>query len=214
MRTDDDYKYRRDKNFHQPQYQNEQMALETVGINMISQFPFGCYASHWFGCYEKIILALLHSCTIVGTISRKPQQEMSSYLTSLCPFIPQEFSRKPRTLYDILRWKSTEFRQFLLYTGLIVFKKFTNEIFWEHFLLLSCSYRLLMSKNCEKFEINLANSLLEKFVQKFPRIYGESSVTHNVHNLLHLKDIASQFGSLSDITAYPFENMMNLWKEL
>ena len=33
---------------------------------------------------------------------------------------PREFARGPRTTADLLRYKATEFRQFLLYTGPVV----------------------------------------------------------------------------------------------
>lgn len=47
---------------------------------------------------------------------------ISKWLESITSFVPTEFSRKPRTLKEIKNWKATEFRQILLYTGVIVFR--------------------------------------------------------------------------------------------
>lgn len=211
LRTDSDFKFRRDKDFHSTKYLNTEMSLETIGINMISQFPIDIMHLIDLGVAKKMILRLITSKSI-ERLSEQKKQEMSSFMISLYPFIPREFSRKPRSFEDVKKWKAVEFRQFILYTGLIVLKKFTSEQFFEHFLLLSCSYRILVSNNISQGDIRRAHVMLKQFVEQFSYFYGESSVTFNIHNLLHLKDIALQFGNLSNITAYPFENAMTSLK--
>ena len=47
----------------------------------------------------------------------------SEKLLELKPFVHCTFSRKPRSLMDVDRWKATEFRQFLLYRGKIALKR-------------------------------------------------------------------------------------------
>jgi hypothetical protein len=48
--------------------------------------------------------------------------EISEKLLDTRNYIPSDFSRKPRTILEIDRWKATECRQFLLYTGPVVLK--------------------------------------------------------------------------------------------
>lgn len=55
---------------------------------------------------------------------------------------------------------------------------------------------------------NQANNMLIEFVQHFANIYGSTSVTYNVHNLLHLNETVKEFGNLANLTAYPFENSL------
>ena len=57
-------------------------------------------------------------------ISSGMLQQISVNVVKLRSAIPCEFARKPRTFYKIDRWKATEFRQFLLYTGPVVLNSF------------------------------------------------------------------------------------------
>lgn len=207
LRSDDDFLLRIDKNFHQSKFLDAEMSLETIGIKMISQFPLDVMHLVDLGVTKRM-LTLLWKSKANERICAQNKAEMSSFFTSLQPFIPREFARKPRSFDELPRWKAVEFRQFVLYSGIIVFKKFVSEQVFNHFLNLSCAYRLLMSSDISDAKICKAHDMLKHFVQTFSRFYGESSVTHNVHNLLHLEDVARQFGNISNINAYPFENAM------
>jgi len=48
---------------------------------------------------------------------------ISTSLLSMSQYLPKEFARKPRKLNDVDRFKATELRQLLLYTGPIIFFK-------------------------------------------------------------------------------------------
>jgi len=43
--------------------------------------------------------------------------DISECLYGFSEFMPVEFAQEPRALIHWQRWKATEFRQFLLYTG-------------------------------------------------------------------------------------------------
>ena len=63
--------------------------------------------------------------------------------------MPSEFSRQPRSLKDLDRWKATEFRQFLLYTGPIVLQDIISDNAYEHFLALSMTLTILQQSDDE-----------------------------------------------------------------
>lgn len=63
--------------------------------------------------------------------------DISQHLLNLKSHIPSEFARKPRSLKEIDRWKATEFRQFLLYTGPVVLAEILHPNMYKNFLLLS-----------------------------------------------------------------------------
>uniref|UniRef100_A0A2S2P5A3 Uncharacterized protein n=1 Tax=Schizaphis graminum TaxID=13262 RepID=A0A2S2P5A3_SCHGA len=60
---------------------------------------------------------------------------------------PSEYSQKLRPLDDLSRWKATEFRQFLLYTGIIVFHLVIPKTFYNNFLYLHVAMIILLSPN-------------------------------------------------------------------
>ena len=87
--------------------------------------------------------------------------------------IPQEFARKPRALAETERWKATEFRLFLLYTGPVALKDKIAKELYDNFLLLSVAIHLL-SNPTSATSISLcdyAHSLLVLFVQHFTAVW-------------------------------------------
>ncbi|XP_075145966.1 uncharacterized protein LOC142222023 isoform X1 [Haematobia irritans] len=209
-RNDDDFRLRKYNNFHTKMHQNMELSLEKIGIGMISQFPIDCMHAIDLGVIKKI-LARITNKTAILPVSSKAILSISDSLLALKPYIPREFARKPRTLVEISRWKATEFRQFVLYTGIVVLKDNLPDELYEHFLLLHVAYRILLLSPCNA-KIEQAQQILNNFVEIFPVVYGRSSVSYNVHSLLHLPECVKQFGNLNDFSAYCFENFMQIIK--
>jgi len=65
------------------------------------------------------------------------QNDLSETLLSLRTSIPYEFSRLPRSLREVDKWKATELRLFLLYIGPVILKSVMSAKYYEHFLTLS-----------------------------------------------------------------------------
>lgn len=122
--------------------------------------------------------------------------------------IPCEINRKSRSLFESKRWKATEFRTFLLYTGPVVLKSVLNADKYIHFLTLHVAVTILSNSTHMEFYLDYTKSLLEYFVKNFVILYGKENASHNVHNLLHLYDDAVKFGTLQEFSAFPFENYL------
>lgn len=105
-------------------------------------------------------------------------------------------------------YKATEFRQIILYTGLVLFKKHLNRTAYSHFLCLSMAYRLISSSSPSESRINAAEKLLIVFVKGFKPIYVEHNFGDNVHNLLHLADCVLLHGNVNKYSAYKYENFI------
>lgn len=120
-------------------------------------------------------------------------------------YIPTEFARRPRGLKDCKRWKATEFRQFLLYTGPIVLRKILSKDKYEHFLTLHVAIIILASEKYHLKYNNYARELLKHFVTTTKVIYGSHFLIHNIHNLLHLADDVVRFGLLDSFSNFSSE---------
>jgi len=70
----------------------------------------------------------------------KDVNDITNFLFKLKKYIPCEFSRKTRSIVECKRYKATEFRLFLLYTGLIVIKQVLSPKVYNNFITLSKHY--------------------------------------------------------------------------
>lgn len=104
-------------------------------------------------------------------------------LLEAIPFIPMEFSRKSRFPDEIDRFKATEFRQLLFYTGLVILNNCLKKEHYIHYLCFSLAIRILVNKN---YSNDLYKYAQEFLVKSFSKLYGTSNLSYNVHNLIHL----------------------------
>lgn len=141
--------------------------------------------------------------------------EISQRLLFFNMQMPVEFQRKPRAIFDYLKWKATEFRFFLLYCGPVVLKNILPQNFYDHFLLLHVACRILCSKELALTHNSTVQKYLQKFVLLLPHLYGPQSQVMNMHNLLHVADDVTNFNcSLSRINCFPFENTLGEIKRM
>ena len=130
-------------------------------------------------------------------------ESISSSLVDLLGFIPKEFARKPRSLREVDRWKATEFRQFLLYTGPVVLLGNLRDAVYKNFLLLHVALYILVSPSlCQQY-CDYAEELLLLFVTHYSKLYGRNMVVYNVHCLVHLANEVRKYGCLHRISAFP-----------
>ena len=136
-------------------------------------------------------------------------------LTALRPFISRhDFARKPpKNIRDISRFKATEFRQLLHYTGVVLFKQFLSPSVYHHFLRFHVAIRLLSSHPwCIQFNA-YANSLLSDFVKLSKDFFTDSFICYNLHSLLHIALDVLKLGSLYSFSAYFAENFYGFLKK-
>ena len=206
--TDQSFKMMLDEDHHQTI-----SPLNELNFGMVSRFVLDYMHLVCLGVVRKIVF-LWVSGPLKTRLSSNIVGNVSEALISLAPRLSKNFSRKPRSLTEVKMWKATEFRQFLLYTGpIVLFKKLSLEMY-QNFMMLSTSIRLLLMSEKGSFSFTYIKQALEMFVKNFARIYGSHVLTYNVHNLLHLVDDAKLFGSLDNVSCFPFENFLGFLKQL
>ncbi|KAH9372312.1 hypothetical protein HPB48_022830 [Haemaphysalis longicornis] len=109
------------------------------------------------------------------------REELSLKLSKVAMFVPVEFNRRPRSLLELDRWNSTEFRFFLLYGGPIVLSSILKQGLYENFLSVHVAITILASPSSSPSEIDYAEELLRFFIKVFANIYGKHRRTMCMH---------------------------------
>lgn len=207
-RTDQSFRQQQDPDHHQ-------------GVSILTELPIDCIRNvpldpmHlvYLGVARKLVNLWLSGPLSVrlGPLER---EEISKQSLALQNNVPCEFARKPRGLDEKDRWKATEFRLFLHYTGPIILKESLSEAAYKNFLTLHVATSILSTPGLCQEHGAYANTLLDHFVKGFVDLYGASNVSYNVHCLLHLATDCELYGTLDAFSAFPFESNLQLVKKL
>jgi len=210
-RTHYNYVNQTDINHHLP-HTNISRIVEISGVNVVTSFSLDYMHLVTLGVMKKLLLLWIKGPLSVRLPSSKIKQ-LSNLSLSFKSEFPCEFSRKPRSLIEVARWKATEFRSFLLYIGPVILKNIVSDDCLKNFMALNIAMIILLSPDCRSF-IQYADDLLNYFVETFEQIYGQYLVSSNVHGLIHLVDDYKQYGPLDNCSAFPFENYMKVLKSM
>ena len=118
---------------------------------------------------------------------------ISTRLNSLARYCPLDFARRPRAIEEYSKYKATEFRQFLLYTGPVVLYDVLKDEVYKHFLILHAAIRILVAESPSSPHLRFAESALQKFVLRNEELYGPTFNSYNVPGLLHLTNDVRRF---------------------
>lgn len=201
------------RNRQQPQHHKERSPFEDLNINMISAFPTSdsLHLLH-LGIMKKLLIRwIFGEKRYLNKWKEGVKDRISLLLTQCNSNMPTDIHRSVRCLKTLKYWKGLEFRTVLLYVGIVVLKEALNEQEYVHFLTLSCAVRLCSSKFYKKYR-SIAEKMFRDFVEKYMFLYGRSTISSNVHNLIHICEDMDQLGvdELDLLSTYRYENSLRL----
>lgn len=161
------------RRYEYEEHQTSENPFSDGSILCIRDFALDYMHLICLGVVRRMLLHLKNGPRICKLSSRQIGQ-ISDNLQQLNGTMPDEMARQPRRLDELKRWKATELRQFLLYTGPIVLKPVLEKKIYQHFLVLCVAMRIFLDANDDYREHNLqyASNLMKYFVQQSSTMYG------------------------------------------
>lgn len=111
------------------------------------------------------------------------------------------------------KWKTSEWRSWLLFFGVPCLLGYLTENCLKHFaLLVNTTFTLLKMKITDDELLSCESDMIQ-FVGEFEILYGSNSMTFNVHILLHLVQSVHFSGPLWVTLAFCFESHLHVLKQ-
>lgn len=212
LRTDAEFRSKVDSKHHLTQ---DATVIEKLPIDCVKNIVIDYMHAALEGVLKQLMIQWIMIRKKTYSLRKSKIESLSNNIVSIASQLPHEFSRCPRPLHYLRRYKATEFRQLLLYTLPIISINILDEVIYNHFLKLHCAIRIMCSKKlCVPF-INFANDLIKSFIDEFNEIYDEHQYSFNVHSLSHLSEDVFYFQApLDSFSSFKFENFLQSFKRL
>lgn len=130
---------------------------------------------------------------------------INARLTSLKP--PKFTHRMPRSVQELVPWKSSELKIWLFYYSIPIFQGIMLPDYFENYLCLIVGVSILSQDQILAQDIAIARELLKKFVYGFEQLYGIEFCSMNIHQLLHLADCVERLDPTWVYSCYEYENI-------
>ncbi|KAK3926545.1 LOW QUALITY PROTEIN: Protein VAC14-like protein [Frankliniella fusca] len=206
LRTDKTFRQRLQPAYHKI----NDSPLLALNIDMVFSFPLDPMHILYIGVVKRYWDYLVEVKGAIYHITKKNNnRDISIY--ELKHQLPTDFSRSVRGLDCYKLFKATEWRRFLLYDGILVFKKFMPRGCYKNFLLLSCAVRILSTPEClnDRRLMLDAQRLLEIFVLDCEKKFGKNFLSIKMHCLTHIVKDVENHGPLDSFSAFPFESYLS-----
>ena len=130
--------------------------------------------------------------------------------------VPNQITRLSRGITDRKWWNAREWKNWIFYYSIPVLLCFPHMlIFVQHWALLVEAFYILNQDSITRAQLNYADNLLKRFVVYTEVHYSKSSMTYNIHQLLHLTQSVVDWGPLWAHSEYDFEsNNGNLLRQI
>ena len=187
MRTDESFRNQSEKEHH-----IGTSSLCRLELNMIFQFSLDYMHLVCMGVMQKVVYIWIKG-PLKTRLGPADVLRLGDNLVKIRTLVPTEFVRKPRSISEFQHWKATEFRKFLLYTGVVCLRDVLQVPFYDNFSLFSVAIIILLSLRLSLSRASYARSLIILFVTHILSLYSKEMITYNLHGLVHLRDDINRF---------------------
>ena len=124
------------------------LAFEDLNLDLVEQVVTDYMHTVLLGVTKKLLNTWVFNQNDKNTkFKNSTSEEFDAFLLTFNSSVPCDFARKHLSVKELSRWKASELRLSLLYTGVIILKFFLPSRYYEHFLSLHCAIKILCDKN-------------------------------------------------------------------
>lgn len=162
------------------------------------------------GVVRQILNLWIQTSSNIYSLNKKVSKILDERISNTR--FPKEVKRKLRSTNNILFWKASEFRIFLLISPILM-KNLISKDVYNHWLLLVHGVTLLLGTEITKSDVDEAEFALQKFVSGVKEIYGSQELSYNIHLLLHLPQAVKSWGPLWAHSCFLYEDSLGQLKQ-
>jgi len=196
-RTDDRFRSKAQPEHHRSIH--EETPLLKLDIDMINAFPPD-FMHQGSGCMKKLLLWNVSGPKKAGNrrvMCRMSGQNVSKLNKRLCQmreFIPDTFTRRPRSTVEIPRYKAVELRQLQLYTGKVVFLGLmATDDHYRNICTYNAALALMVDERTARPYHELATYLIEQFAEGCLELYGNAFMVMNSHTAICIFEMSQNY---------------------
>lgn len=141
---------RTDQNFLQQtqiEHHNGISPLVKIHFPMVTKFILDPMHLLCLGVMRRMLFQMVQGSNYFCKLDARKVNLLSERLELLHKYIHTNFARKPQSISKVKKWKATELRQFLLYTGFFVLNGIIPNEHIEHFKILHTAAFILSHPN-------------------------------------------------------------------
>ena len=119
--------------------------------------------------------------------------------------MPHNINRKPTSLEQFSKWKSSELKIFLFYESIPLLIGKVSPAFFTYYSSYVIAVRMLYEPIEDEDTINKAERILKAYLKELENVYSKFAQTFTAHAHLHLAEQVRLFGPLHCHSQFFFE---------
>ena len=213
LRTDNDFRNPVNSNHHRFKNRCTCVFRSFPELDLIALFILDAMHLVYIGVFKRwwewVFPRKGEKVPTANVVHKTTLAQLSNKYVSWRNYSPCDFARSPRQMLKE-KWKATEWRQLLLYTGVPLLKECdVKDKYVVNLQYLMCAMRILSDPELCIVDSNLsiADDCIKKFVGYAVDLLTEEFAVYNVHVMLHMvDDVRACKRPLDELTAFAPEN--------